>query len=155
MAKPKARDKFDEEAERYLERPYTRMLVPDPEDGGFVAEVLELPGCLSQGDTPEEAYANLEEAMAGWIAVSLEAGHTIPEPIGVSEYSGRFALRISSELHRQAALRALREGVSLNQWIALAMAEKVSGERATGAPGAQYEVSRGGRRAGRKVAERG
>ena len=153
MAKGKARDRFDDEAERYLERPYTRMLVPDPEDGGFVAEVLELPGCLSQGDTPEEAYANLEEAMAGWIAVSLEAGHAIPEPIGASEYSGRFALRISSELHRQAALRAMREGISLNQWIALAMAEKVSGEREAGAP-AQYEVSRRGRKA-QRVADRG
>ena len=154
MSKSRTRDKFDEEAERYLERPYTRMLVPDPEDGGFVAEVLELPGCLSQGETPEEAYANLQDAMAGWIAVSLEAGHAIPEPAGLNEYSGRFALRISSELHRQAALRALREGVSLNQWIALAMAEKVSGERARGAP-ARYEVSRRGRKAGRKVADRG
>lgn len=152
MAKAQARDTFDEQAERYLERPYTRMLVPDPEDGGFVAEVLELPGCLSQGDTPEEAYANLDEAMAGWIAASLAAGRAIPEPVGASEYSGRFALRISSELHRVAALRAMREGVSLNQWIALAMAEKVSGERAAGAP-AQYEVSRGGRKA-RKVADR-
>ena len=63
---------IEEQVKSYLRKPYTRMLVPDPEDGGYVAEVLELPGCLSQGETPEEAYRNLDDAMSGWIASSSD-----------------------------------------------------------------------------------
>jgi antitoxin HicB len=110
----------------YLAKPYTRVLVPDSEEGGYIAEVLELPGCLSQGETPDEAYANLEEAMAGYIAASLDHGKPVPEPVGAKEYSGHFPLRISSELHRAAALRAMHEGISLNQWIGQAIAERLA-----------------------------
>ncbi|HXF50509.1 MAG TPA: type II toxin-antitoxin system HicB family antitoxin [Dehalococcoidia bacterium] len=99
--------------------------MPDP-DGGFIAEVLELPGCVSQGETPDEAFDNLNDAMAGYIASLLDRGYSIPEPVGVKEYSGRFLLRISSELHRSAAMRAMREGVSLNQWIAQAISERLA-----------------------------
>ena len=112
----------------YLNAPYIRMLIPDTEEGGFVAEVLELPGCISEGDTPEEAYRNLKEAMEGWIATAIDHNQPIPEPVGDREYSGHFPLRISTELHRAAALRAIQEGISLNQWFAKAIAAQVAGE---------------------------
>ena len=110
----------------YMAMPYTRMLIPDPEEGGFIAEVLELPGCITAGSTPVEAYRNLEDALAGYIAVELDRGHTIPNPVGMKEYSGRFPLRMSSDLHREAAIRALNEGISLNQWIGQAIAERLA-----------------------------
>jgi antitoxin HicB len=116
----------DEKAASYVRMPYTRMLIPDPEEGGFIAEVLELPGCLSQGETPEEAFRNLNDAMGGYIASLLDRGYSVPEPVGMKEYPGRFLLRISSELHRAAATRAMREGVSLNQWIGQAIAERLA-----------------------------
>jgi antitoxin HicB len=112
----------------YLNAPYIRMLIPDTEEGGFVAEVLELPGCISDGDTPEEAYRNLQEAMEGWIATAIDHDQPIPEPVGDREYGGHFPLRISTELHRAAALRAIQEGISLNQWFAKAIAAQVAGE---------------------------
>jgi antitoxin HicB len=104
------------------------MIIPNSEEGGYLAEVLELPGCISEGETPEEAYRNLEDAMEGWIAASLDTNRPIPDPVGEREYSGHFPLRMSTELHRVAALRAMQEGVSLNQWIAGAIAEKVAKE---------------------------
>lgn len=110
----------------YLAMPYTRMLVPDAEEGGFIAEVLELPGCITEGETPEEAYRNLDDAMGGIIAVLLEGGRAVPAPIGLKEYSGRFPLRMSTELHREAATRAQAEGISLNQWIAQSMANTLA-----------------------------
>jgi len=112
----------------YLNAPYIRMLIPDAEEGGYVAEVLELPGCISDGDTPEEAYRNLQEAMEGWIATAIDHNQPIPEPVGDREYGGHFPLRISTELHRAAALRAIQEGISLNQWFAKAIAAQVAGE---------------------------
>ncbi len=112
----------------YLGAPYVRMLIPNTEEGGYLAEVLELPGCISEGDTPEDAYRNLDDAMAGWIGASLDSNRPIPEPVGAKEYSGNFPLRISTDLHRAAALRAIQEGVSLNQWIARAIAAQVTKE---------------------------
>lgn len=115
----------------YLGAPYVRMLIPNAEEGGYLAEVLELPGCISDGETPEEAYRNLEDAMAGWVAASLDGNRPIPEPVGAKEYSGNFPLRISTDLHRAAALRALQEGVSLNQWFAKAITAQVAKESLT------------------------
>jgi predicted RNase H-like HicB family nuclease len=112
----------------YLNAPYVRMLIPDPEDGGYIAEVLELPGCVTAGETPLEALRNLEEAMTGWIGASLDHDKPIPEPVGIKEYSGHFPLRMSTELHRAAALRAIQEEVSLNQWIVKAIAAQVAAE---------------------------
>lgn len=45
----------------------------DPVDGGYVAECLDLPGCMSQGETEEEALANLADAIGGVIAARMEA----------------------------------------------------------------------------------
>ena len=112
----------------YLAKPYTRMIIPNNEDGGFIAEVLELPGCMTEGDSAEEAYINLEDAMTGYIGVLLDEGKEVPAPMGLNEYSGRFLLRFSGELHRSATMRAERENVSLNQWIGQAVAERLMGK---------------------------
>jgi antitoxin HicB len=66
-----------------MKRPYRIVIEGDPVDG-FVGKVPELPGCLTAGDTPEEALLRLTEAMAGWIEVSLERGLPIPEPAAAS-----------------------------------------------------------------------
>ena len=55
------------------------VITPDFEDGGFVAEVPSLPGCLTQGETVEEALANIRDAMAVWLSGAAEAGIEVPE----------------------------------------------------------------------------
>ncbi|HLG17768.1 MAG TPA: type II toxin-antitoxin system HicB family antitoxin [Blastocatellia bacterium] len=58
-----------------------RVLIEQDEDGVFVAEVPSLPGCISQGQSREEAVANIKEAIAGYLE-SLEAhGEPVPPPI--------------------------------------------------------------------------
>ena len=42
--------------------------------GGFIATVPDLPGCLSDGETPEEALANVQDAVAAWIEEAHEVG---------------------------------------------------------------------------------
>lgn len=64
----------------YLKLPYSRILIPQ-EGGGYSTEILEFPGCFSEGETVEESYANLESAARSWIAACLESGMPIPEPI--------------------------------------------------------------------------
>ena len=67
------------EIQRRLRLPYHRVIFGDPVDG-YKGEVPELPGCYTSGDTPAEALANLDEAMAGWIESCLVSGDPIPEP---------------------------------------------------------------------------
>ena len=97
----------------YLNLPYTIEFIPSP-DGGYAVAVKELPGCISQGDTAEEALAMIRDAMAGWIEIALEDSLPIPEPRQVESYSGKFVVRIPKSLHRRRAVEASEnEGVSL------------------------------------------
>jgi predicted RNase H-like HicB family nuclease len=72
-------DEREAEVQRRLRLPYHRVIFGDPVDG-YMGEVPELPGCYTSADTPEEALANLEEAMAAWIESCLISGDSIPEP---------------------------------------------------------------------------
>ena len=49
------------------------------EEGGYVVSVPELPGCITEGDTFEEAIAMIEDAMQGWLASAAKHGDPIPE----------------------------------------------------------------------------
>lgn len=102
----------------YMALPYTIMVNPIKDESGeyFVARVLELDGCLSHGETPDEAYKNIRDAMEGYLEVKLEHGDNIPEPIQEEDYSGKFVVRIPKSLHQRLAVEADREGVSLNQY---------------------------------------
>ena len=61
---------------------YTVVVEPLPaeEGGGFVATVPDLPGCMSDGVTPEEALANVQDAITTWIEAAKDLGHAVPKP---------------------------------------------------------------------------
>ena len=61
---------------------YSIVVEPLPleEGGGFVATVPDLPGCMSDGETPEEALVNVQDAIAAWIEAAHHMGHTVPPP---------------------------------------------------------------------------
>ena len=50
------------------------VLTPDEEDGGYVVECPAIPGCVSEGDTIEEALANVREAIEACLEVRAEQG---------------------------------------------------------------------------------
>ncbi len=56
-----------------------KVLLHPAEEGGFWAEVPSLPGCVSQGDSRDEAVANIREAAEGWLEVSAEQAE--PDPL--------------------------------------------------------------------------
>ena len=62
--------------EYYLELPYSITLHPNSE-GGYVAEIKDLPGCISQGETLEEAMGNMSEARQLWIETAYDCGDEI------------------------------------------------------------------------------
>jgi len=112
-------------SEGYLKEPYSRVIIPDTESGTFTAQILEFPGCIAQGDTVEEAYAQLELAADSWIQVAIDQRQEIPRPFVNHEYSGRIALRLPKSLHQQVTLAALGDDTSINQYIVMAIAEKI------------------------------
>ncbi len=65
--------------ENYLTLKYPITLYSEDE-GGYVAEIKDLPGCLTQGDTLEETINNINEARELWIETAYEAGDYIPLP---------------------------------------------------------------------------
>ena len=69
------------------------------------------------GDTLEELYENLNEAMEGYLEVKLENNLPIPLPERTENYSGKFNVRLPKSLHQRLAIQAEEEGVSLNQLV--------------------------------------
>ncbi|MBO4474430.1 MAG: toxin-antitoxin system HicB family antitoxin [Clostridiales bacterium] len=100
----------------YMKLPYKLEIIPDQDEGGFVASYPELPGCLTIGETMESVIANAIDAKKEWIGAALEDGYPIPEPTPIDAYSGQFKLRIPKSLHRRLSERSKEEGVSMNQY---------------------------------------
>ena len=100
----------------YLNLPYKLEIVPDIDEGGFVARYPELPGCITVGDTLEAVVKNVNDAKIEWITAALEEGNTIPEPSYYDDYSGQFKLRLPKSLHKLLADQSKEEGVSMNQY---------------------------------------
>ena len=102
----------------FVSLPYRIELHPAVE-GGFIAAIPDLPGCITQGDTKEETLQMIEDAKIAWIETALEDKIKIPEPVpNEDEFSGKFNLRIPRSLHRDLTKRAEKENVSLNMLAA-------------------------------------
>ena len=61
---------------------YEIIIYWSTEDGAYVAEAPELPGCAAHGDTQEAALNHINEAVALWLATAREFGDPVPEPKG-------------------------------------------------------------------------
>jgi predicted RNase H-like HicB family nuclease len=66
---------------------YEIIIFWSEEDGAFVAEVPELPGCMADGKTYREALSNAEQIIKEWIETAEELGRPIPEPKGRLAYA--------------------------------------------------------------------
>lgn len=108
-------------AQAAIEYPFEIRPLSKEEGGGYAVTFPDLPGCRSDGDTPEQALANGREALADWLAVAQEFGDDVPPPF--SSVSGKFVQRVPKSLHRQLVDRAKSEGVSLNTLVVSLVAE--------------------------------
>jgi predicted RNase H-like HicB family nuclease len=70
---------YEDRIATLLARPYLKLLRGDAKEG-FLASAPELPGCITAGETEEQALLLLKEAMAGWFETALVHGWEIPEP---------------------------------------------------------------------------
>jgi predicted HicB family RNase H-like nuclease len=86
----------------------------EAEDGVFFGRVAGLRDVITfEGTTFAEVEQAFRDSIDDYLAFCAQRGEPADRP-----YSGRIPLRVSPEAHRQAAMRAQSEGLSLNQWIA-------------------------------------
>ena len=111
----------------YMSLPYPVKVVPKEE--GYFAQVEDLPGCTAWAGNLEDLWPAVDQAKLRWIEEALHRERPIPEPKegeeSLKEYSGRILLRMPRSLHRDLANRSRLEGVSLNQFIVIALARAV------------------------------
>lgn len=108
-------------ATQFQSSQYEYRVTWDPRDDIYVARVTELPRLAAHGGTPEEALRELRGVVDDVLEDMAANDEPIPEPLSVRQYSGKFALRMPPELHRQLAAEANRLGKSINALIVEAL----------------------------------
>ena len=104
-----------------VEYPFEIHPLSRDEGGGYAIIFPDLPGCRSDGATPEEALENGRDALASWLEVAREFGDKIPTSFSAA--SGRFVQRVPRSLHAQLIAQAEAEGVSLNTLVVSLVAQ--------------------------------
>jgi predicted RNase H-like HicB family nuclease len=61
---------------------YEVIIFWSEDDGAFIAEVPELPGCMADGPSYQAALANVEVIIQQWLETARELGRSVPEPKG-------------------------------------------------------------------------
>jgi antitoxin HicB len=110
------------------EYPFTIRPLTAEEGGGYLIEFPDVPGCMSDGETPEEAITNGRDALKCALLTLKEFGRPLPKPGAVTAASGQWRQRVPKTLHARLVDRARRDGVSLNALVTAMIAEGL-GER--------------------------
>jgi antitoxin HicB len=103
--------------------PFTIRPVTKDEGEGYLIEYPDVPLCLADGATPEEAIANGRDALRSCLLCYREDGKPLPKPSSLAGSSGQFRLRVPKGLHAWLTASAEREGVSLNTLAVSLLAE--------------------------------
>lgn len=96
---------------------YTYRVTWSAEDGEYVATCLEFPSLSWLAKARSKAIDGLERLLADIIKDMTQNGETIPEPFAERKFSGTFNVRIGEHLHRDLAMHAAEEHMSLNQYV--------------------------------------
>jgi len=107
------------------EYPFTIRELAIDDGRGFLIEFPDLPGCISDGETVEEAIANGADAVQCWIFAAKEKGREIPESDNFKNQSGKWVQRVPRSLHARLTRRAKREHVSLNTLVVSILSESL------------------------------
>ena len=92
------------------------------EGGGYLVEYPDIPGCMSDGETIEEAIANGREALRDCVAVFHESGRQVPKP-GIE--AAQWRQRLPRTLYSKLTVQAEKEGVSINSFVTAIIAEAI------------------------------
>ena len=120
------RDELKLDQYRFTVRPMT-----DEEGTGYLIEFPDVPLCMSDGATVEEAIVNGRDALKCCLLTMKEFGDPIPKPGSSGVASGQFRLRVPKTVHARLTSRAEQEGVSLNTLVTAMIAEGLGKRKAS------------------------
>jgi antitoxin HicB len=103
--------------------PFTIRPLKEEDGGGFLIEFPDVPGVISDGQTPEEAIEHGRDALKAALLTLKEFGDPIPEPGTFGAASGQWRQRVPKSLHARLVERAKQEAVSLNTLVTAMIAE--------------------------------
>lgn len=125
-------------SKQFNTRDYIYSVVWSEEDDAFIGRVLEFPSLAAHGSTQAKALGEIQSVVEHACEDLQDSGEALPEPLNKRRYSGTLNVRLPKYLHRQLAIEAAEEGVSLNQLISTKLA-------ATGATGGKSRASKASR----------
>ncbi|MET8524838.1 type II toxin-antitoxin system HicB family antitoxin [Micromonospora sp. NPDC005172] len=96
---------------------YTYRVTWSVQDREFVATCAEFPSLSWLAPSQIEALQGLQDLLREVIADMEEQGEAVPQPFAERIYSGKFNLRVGESLHRELAIHAAEDGMSLNQYV--------------------------------------
>ena len=94
---------------------YTYRVTWSEDDLEYVGLCAEFPSLSWLAKGPEAALKGIRKVVAEVVADIEKQGESIPEPIALRDYSGKFVVRVPPHVHRQLAIQAAESGVSLNR----------------------------------------
>lgn len=110
------------------EYPFTIRHLSKAEGGGYLIEFPDFPGCMSDGETIEEAIKNGQGAMEAWVDAAKKMSRPIPKPGELEGQSGKWVQRVPKSIHFQLVNRAKEEGVSLNTLVIMMLSKSLVSE---------------------------
>ena len=96
---------------------YTYRVEWSKDDSTHIARCLEFPSLSADAATPEKAISEIKKVVKATIKWMQEEGEVVPVPLGEKKFSGKYALRMPIDIHREVAIKAAEQGVSLNQYL--------------------------------------
>ncbi|MBW1940889.1 MAG: toxin-antitoxin system HicB family antitoxin [Deltaproteobacteria bacterium] len=97
---------------------YLKIVEWSEEDQCYVGSIPGWIGKCCHGDNEEEVYHELCQILEEWIELYEKDGIPLPSKITAKNYSGKFQLRVDSDLHKALTIRAMQENESLNSFCA-------------------------------------
>ena len=94
---------------------YTYRVTWSDDDAEYVGLCAEFPSLSWLARLPEAALRGIRKIVSEVAADMVHNGESVPEPIAIKLYSGKFMVRVPPDVHRQLAMQAAEAGVSLNR----------------------------------------
>ncbi|HEX41335.1 MAG TPA: type II toxin-antitoxin system HicB family antitoxin [Phycisphaerales bacterium] len=96
---------------------YTYRVTWSQEDGEYLGLCAEFPSLSFLAVTRARALAGISRVVQEVVGDMQANGESIPEPLGLHEYSGKFVVRVPPHVHRRLAMEAAEGGISLNRLV--------------------------------------
>jgi len=108
---------------REAARRYLKIVEWDDDDRCYIGSAPPLIGQSCHGKTESDVIKQLQAIVEEWVELLLVDGKPLPEGTADRRFSGKFVVRLSPEIHRKVALKAMARGESLNEFVSETLAQ--------------------------------